>query len=158
MIGFWLRTLLTLLGIAAVSFLFSAIGGASAGWTVAVLILGGWLIYHLFYLQRMMQWMEDFRLEKVPHGSGMWDLLFSKVYRVARAGEQQRQQLAEALKDFRNATEAMPDGVVTLDEENHVIYANEQAEDQLGISSVKMQAETSLISFVTPISWPISMA
>ncbi len=147
MIGFWLRTLLTLLGIAAVSFLFSAIGGASAGWTVAVLILGGWLIYHLFYLQRMMQWMEDFRLEKVPHGSGMWDLLFSKVYRVARAGEQQRQQLAEALKDFRNATEAMPDGVVTLDEENHVIYANEQAEDQLGISSVK-DAGRNLINIV----------
>lgn len=147
MIGFWFRTLLTLLGIAAVSLLFAAIGGPSSGWTLAVLILGGWLIYHLFYLQRMMRWMEDFRLEKVPHGSGMWDLLFSKVYRVARAGEQQRQQLAEALKDFRNATEAMPDGVVTLDEDNHVIYANEQAEDQLGISSVK-DAGRNLINIV----------
>ena len=147
MIGFWLRTLLTLLGIAAVSFLFSAISGANAGWTVAVLILASWLIYHLFYLQRMMKWMEDFRLEKVPHGSGLWDLLFSKVYRVARAREQQREQLAEALKDFRNATEAMPDGVVTLDEENHLIYANEQAEEQLGISSAK-DAGRNLINIV----------
>ncbi len=147
MIGFWFRTFLAMLGIAAVAFLFAAIGGASAGWTVAVLILGWWLIYHLFYLQRMMQWMEDFRLEKVPHGSGIWDLLFSKVYRVARTREQQRQELAEALKDFRNATEAMPDGVVTLDEENHVIYANEQAEEQLGISSVK-DAGRNLINIV----------
>ncbi len=147
MIGFWFRTFLAMLGIAAVAFLFAAIGGASAGWTVAVLILGWWLIYHLFYLQRMMQWMEDFRLEKVPHGSGIWDLLFSKVYRVARTREQQRQELAEALKDFRNATEAMPDGVVILDEENHVIYANEQAEEQLGISSVK-DAGRNLINIV----------
>ena len=137
MIGFWFRTLLAMLGSAAVALVFAAIGGASSGWNVAVLILGWWLVYHLFYLRRMMQWMEDFRLEKVPHGSGIWDLLFSKVYRVERAREQQRQELAEALKDFRNATEAMPEGVVTLDEENHVIYANEQAEDQLGISSVK---------------------
>ncbi len=147
MIGFWFRTLLAMLGIAAVALLFTAIGGASSGWTVAVLILGWWLVYHLFYLQRMMQWMEDFRLEKVPHGSGIWDVLFSKVYRVARTREQQQQELAEALKDFRNATEAMPDGVVTLDDENHVIYANEQAEDQLGISSIK-DAGRNLINIV----------
>ena len=51
--------------------------------------------------------------------------------------EQQRQQLAETLKDFRSATQAMPDGVVTLDEDNQVIYANEQAEEQLGISNEK---------------------
>ncbi len=147
MIGFWFRTFLAMLGIAAVALLFTAIGGASSGWAVAVIILGWWLVYHLFYLQRMMQWMEDFRLEKVPHGSGIWDVLFSKVYRVARTREQQRQELAEALKDFRNATEAMPDGVVTLDEDNHVIYANEQAEEQLGISSVK-DAGRNLINIV----------
>ena len=95
------------------------------------------MVYQLYYLQKTMQWLEDFRLEKVPHGAGTWDLIFAKIYRIAKSGEQQRQQLAETLKDFRNATQAMPDGVVTLDEDNQVIYANEQAEEQLGISNEK---------------------
>jgi two-component system phosphate regulon sensor histidine kinase PhoR len=94
-------------------------------------------VYQLYYLQKTMQWLEDFRLEKVPHGAGTWDLIFAKIYRIAKSGEQQRQQLAETLKDFRSATQAMPDGVVTLDEDNQVIYANEQAEEQLGISNEK---------------------
>lgn len=137
MVAFWIRIFLYLLGIGAIAWFFSAIVSPNAGWTVAVALLAYWVVYQLYYLQKTMQWLEDFRLEKVPHGAGTWDLIFAKIYRIAKSGEQQRQQLAETLKDFRSATQAMPDGVVTLDEDNQVIYANEQAEEQLGISNEK---------------------
>ena len=137
MVAFWIRISFYLLGIGAIAWFFGAVVSPNAGWTVAVALLAYWVVYQLYYLQKTMQWLEDFRLEKVPHGAGTWDLIFAKIYRIAKSGEQQRQQLAETLKDFRSATQAMPDGVVTLDEDNQVIYANEQAEEQLGISNEK---------------------
>ena len=137
MVAFWIQISFYLLGIGAIAWFFGAVVSPNAGWTVAVALLAYWVVYQLYYLQKTMQWLEDFRLEKVPHGAGTWDLIFAKIYRIAKSGEQQRQQLAETLKDFRSATQAMPDGVVTLDEDNQVIYANEQAEEQLGISNEK---------------------
>ncbi len=137
MVAFWIQISFYLLGIGVIAWFFGAVVSPNAGWTVAVALLAYWVVYQLYYLQKTMQWLEDFRLEKVPHGAGTWDLIFAKIYRIAKSGEQQRQQLAETLKDFRSATQAMPDGVVTLDEDNQVIYANEQAEEQLGISNEK---------------------
>lgn len=137
MVAFWIQISFYLLGIGVIAWFFGAVVSPNAGWTVAVALLAYWVVYQLYYLQKTMQWLEDFRLEKVSHGAGTWDLIFAKIYRIAKSGEQQRQQLAETLKDFRSATQAMPDGVVTLDEDNQVIYANEQAEEQLGISNEK---------------------
>jgi two-component system phosphate regulon sensor histidine kinase PhoR len=147
MLDFWIRIVFYLIGIGTIALIFSWIGGPQSGWTAAVLLLAWWVVYQLYYLQKTIRWLEDFRLEKVPHGSGTWDLVFAKIYRLAKSGEHQRQQLAEALKNFRNATEAMPDGVVTLDEDNQVIYANEQAEEQLGISS-RQDSGRNLINIV----------
>ncbi|MBU3725646.1 MAG: phosphate regulon sensor histidine kinase PhoR [Burkholderiaceae bacterium] len=137
MAGFWIRIFFSMLGIGGLAWLFAAIGDASSGWTAAVLMLGGWVLYHQFYLHKTMAWLEDFQLDKVPHGSGHWEAMYAKLYKLATSGERRRKQLAETVKDFRSATEAMPDGVVTLDEDNQIIYANEQAEEQLGISNEK---------------------
>ena len=126
-----------MLAIAGAGWFFAAIGEARSGWIVAVLLLAGWVVYHLFYLQKAMSWLEDFQLDRVPHGSGSWESLYAKIYRLAKSSERQRQQLTETLQDFRSATEAMPDGVVTLDEDNQILYANEQAEEHLGISTEK---------------------
>ena len=147
MIGFWVRIVMHLGGIGLIAWVFGLIGGARNGWITAVLLLSGWVVYQLYYLQKTMGWLEHFQLDQVPHMSGTWELLVAKIYRLAKSGEHQRQQLAEALKDFRSATEAMPDGVVTLDEDNQVIYANEQAEEQLGISNEK-DAGRNLINIV----------
>lgn len=147
MVSFWIRIFFYLLGIGAVSFVMGAAFGDRAGWLTALVILTVWLVHQLFYLQRMMTWLEDFRVERVPHGSGTWDLLFATIYRLAKSFENQKQQLADTLKGFRNATEAMPDGVVTLNEDNQILYANEQAEEHLGISS-EQDAGRNLINIV----------
>lgn len=136
-----------MLAIAGAGWFFAAIGEARSGWIVAVLLLAGWVVYHLFYLQKAMSWLEDFQLDRVPHGSGSWESLYAKIYRLAKSSERQRQQLTETLQDFRSATEAMPDGVVTLDEDNQILYANEQAEEHLGISTEK-DAGRNLINIV----------
>ena len=147
MVGFWIQIAFYLLGIAGVSWLFGAIGGPHAGWITALVLLGTWVVYQVHHLQKAMRWLEDFRLENVPHGSGTWDLLYATIYRLARTGQQQRAALAETLRDFQSATEAMPDGVVRLDEDHQLIYANEQAEEQLGLSNEK-DAGRNLINIV----------
>jgi len=147
MVGFWIRISFYLLAIAGISWLMGAIGGPHAGLITALALLGTWVVYQVHHLQKTMRWLEDFRLETVPHGSGTWDLLYAKIYRLARTGEQQREALAETLRDFQSATEAMPDGVVRLDEDHQLIYANEQAEEQLGLSNQK-DAGRNLINIV----------
>lgn len=137
MAGFWIRIVLVFLGIAALAELIGLLNDAEIGWASAVVLLGVWLVYQLFNMQKMLAWLNNFRLDAVPSASGNWEILFSRIYKLAKAGERQRQKLAEALKDFRSATEAMPDGVVTLDEDNQVVYANERAEQHLGISNQK---------------------
>jgi len=149
------------LGISLLSYVVGSIVGPVAGWLTACGFLGYWVIYQLYYLQMMMNWLEDFRLERVPSGSGTWDLLFSAVYKLAKSFEQQKQQLAETLRGFRNATEAMPDGVVTLDEDNQIIYANEQAEQHLGVSNqrdsgrnlINIVRHPDFVSYINGLTW-----
>lgn len=100
MAGFWFRIFFSLLGVAGLSWLFAAIGDAQAGWTAAVLLLGSWVVYHLFYLNKTMAWLENFQLDQVPHGGGSWEALYAKIYKLAKSSERQRQQLAETLKIF----------------------------------------------------------
>lgn len=147
MTGFWIRLFFYLLGIALLAGVLSLGFGETIGWVIATGLLAIWLIYQLFNLQKMMAWLGDMRLERVPHGSGTWDVLFARIYRLIKSFEKQKTQLNDAIRDFRNATEAMPDGVVTLNQDNQIIYANEQAEDHLGIHSEK-DAGRNLINLV----------
>ena len=60
MAGFWIRIVLSMLAIAGMGWLFAAIGEARSGWVAVVLLLGGWVVYHLFYLQKAMAWLKTF--------------------------------------------------------------------------------------------------
>jgi two-component system phosphate regulon sensor histidine kinase PhoR len=49
------------------------------------------------------------------------------VFRLARSYERQQTQLRLMLSSFRSATEAMPDGVVSLDDHHQITYASRRA-------------------------------
>ena len=93
MVGFWIRISAYLLSIAGIAWFFGAIGEPIAGWAFAVALLAWWVVYQMYYLQKTMHWLEDFRLDKVPMGSGTWELIYAKIFRLAKTGEQQRQRL-----------------------------------------------------------------
>lgn len=107
--------------------------GADVAFGVAILGLGSWLVYQLWHIRALSQWVKDFRGSPAPRGSGSWQILFGDIARLVRAYERQREQLGSAIASFRRATEAMPDGVLALDDHQQISYANARAQIHLGL-------------------------
>jgi two-component system, OmpR family, phosphate regulon sensor histidine kinase PhoR len=72
---------------------------------------------------------------EVPEGRGTWDNVLTALHRYERDGRRREQLLADALIRFRRAAQALPDGVVILDSQNHIEWFNDTAEAQLGLDA-----------------------
>ncbi|WP_085315129.1 phosphate regulon sensor histidine kinase PhoR [Derxia lacustris] len=101
------------------------------------LALAAW-IYGSARLARLARWLDDPE-QPVPRGIGMWDDVFALLYRQRRAQQQQLQQVTNALLSFRRAAQALPEGVVTLTSDNHIVWCNANAAAMLGL---KLHADT----------------
>ncbi len=131
---FWTRPLGTLGAFLLLALLAWPIAGALAALGILVLCLVGYLIYHLRQLEALNRWLADPQLTNVPQGSGSWQDTFAHLYQMARRQSKSRHQLSEALARFRRAGEAMPDGVVILDEHDEIEWFNPVAGKQLGLN------------------------
>ena len=112
-------------------------GGSIGGWTgllvglalVALLLL----VRHLLMLGRLVDWAVDPLGSETPSARGVWGDVFSMLYRRARQLAEQREQLGQMLDRFRQAAEAMPDGVILLDRRLVIEWMNARAERLLGL-------------------------
>ena len=104
--------------------------GAVAGSILASLIV---YALHVRSGLKIIDWLDDFKVENVPNVSGWWDDLAAKLFRYLRLHQRQQQALTNALVSFRTAAQALPDGVVTLDSEGHISWCNDTAQDHLGL-------------------------
>ncbi len=130
---FWLRPTLTLISLALPALLVWAFIGALAA---LALFCAGLLIYLFFHLRNVnafAAWLKQPDTSEVPHGSGIWAELFSRVYQRERGQLACRRDLSSALERFQRAAEAMPDGIVMLDDKDRIDWCNAIAEAQLGI-------------------------
>ncbi|MCZ8014701.1 MAG: phosphate regulon sensor histidine kinase PhoR [Limnobacter sp.] len=102
---------------------------------VAGSILASLIVYALQVRsgRKIIDWLDDFKVENVPEVSGWWDDLAAKLFRYLRLHQRQQQALTNALVSFRTAAQALPDGVVTLDSEGHISWCNDTAQDHLGL-------------------------
>ncbi len=86
-------------------------------------------------LRRLIRWARMPIGTPVPDAAGRWGDAFAALHKRARVAAEQRGQLHEALERFRQATQAMPDGVVILGSQLAIEWANDQAEQLLGIDN-----------------------
>lgn len=135
MAGLWFRIGFILLAIGLGSGLVQLLAGGTAGLWAFVIGLAAWVGFQVWHLEKMVRWLNDFRLSNAPTGLGTWDLLYAAIYRLARSYERQQSQLQEMLKSFRSVTDAMPDGVVSLDDHHQITYASLRAEQHLGLKA-----------------------
>jgi two-component system phosphate regulon sensor histidine kinase PhoR len=111
----------------------AALVGPATAWAVIAVVMLALVIYHVRHLARLARWLADPVPGRVPEGSGTWDDVLSALHKYERAGVRRESQLEEALTRFRRAAQALPDGVVMLDGENHIEWCNHAAAAQLGL-------------------------
>ena len=101
-----------------------------------VLALSSYIFFFHKKLNRTLKWIKN-RREDFPTNLGVIpDALDNVILSVSELRKRQRsrkKQLRTILKEFRQATKALPDAVVSLDNENTIRWANKTAIQLLGI-------------------------
>jgi two-component system phosphate regulon sensor histidine kinase PhoR len=117
----------------AAAILGQMLGGPKAA--VAGSIAASLFVYALHVRSglKIINWLDDFKVENVPMVSGWWDDLAAKLFRYLRLHQRQQQALSNALVSFRTAAQALPDGVITLDAEGHISWCNDNAQNHMGL-------------------------
>jgi len=131
--NFWLRPLTTLAFFALFSLLLWAAAGALAALLIFSTALLVYLLFHLRNIQEFATWLGNPAPAEVPQGSGMWADLFSQLHQQQRRQSSSETTLSAALERFQRAAEAMPDGIVMLNEKDQIEWCNIVAEAQLGL-------------------------
>ena len=126
---------------AAAQLIFAAIGALivwAAGGAVAALAFFALVVILLFFLHlrqiaALMRWLGNPGEQELPRGSGIWDEIYSLLYRFLRQHRTSRSKLTATLNDFQKAGAAMPDGLVILDQTDRIEWCNPKAERHLGL-------------------------
>ena len=86
-------------------------------------------------LYKLGQWLNDPRLETMPEASGIWDDVFSSLYKMVKQHIQTKQELAAELQHIELATAALPEGVVILNEANRIEWFNTLAREHFDLDA-----------------------
>ena len=144
---FWFRVSLPLIyaSLAALLlwFLFSATLALAFVVLVLLLVMG----YRARQLYKLGLWLNDARLETIPEADGIWDEVFSRLYRMVKRHQQTKQELAAELLNIEQATAAFPEGVVSINDVNRIEWCNPLAEQHFGLNAERdiMQDITYLV-------------
>ena len=129
----WVRTL-TFIGLVAVGMLLvrvlsdwtTALGFATSAFALRYVRDG-------IHLRALSRWSRREMGATLPRSSGAWEELYAQLYHRGRAVQREIATLTEALVTFRGAAQALPDGVVTLNIQNQILWCNPQAEQHLNL-------------------------
>lgn len=86
-------------------------------------------------LYKLGLWLNDARLETMPEASGIWDEVFSRLYQMVKQHKQTKQDLAAELQHIEQATAALPEGVVILNEANRIEWFNTLAREHFNLDA-----------------------
>ena len=107
----------------------------STGAALVVLGAGAAAIigWHLYNAQRVHDWAGGSAEDAVPEARGEWSEVFAAIYRRTRLRQAHQRDLQHIIDRFREAAEAIPDGIVVLDRTQRIEWANPHALAQLGL-------------------------
>jgi two-component system phosphate regulon sensor histidine kinase PhoR len=90
---------------------------------------------HHQQLARLVWWARQPIGTPVPNATGSWGDAFAALHHRARLAAEQRQQLHLVLEQFRQAVQALPDGVAILNDRLAIEWLNGHAEGLLGLDN-----------------------
>ncbi len=108
---------------------------AGAEWALVFLAAGLATIaaYHARNLAAFLRWLKEPRRESLPIGTGAWEEAYTTLHGLIRGRDESERTLAAALARFRAAGQALPDGVLILNSDSQIEWANPTSELHLDI-------------------------
>lgn len=92
-------------------------------------------LYHVRNMRALVEWTRQPLGSPVPKARGLWDFVYADLNRRTKLSEAQRLKLSSSLEQFRDASQAMPDGVTFLSAGHAIEWVNQQAERQFGLDA-----------------------
>ena len=140
--------------LASIAFI-AAVGALLAGWLLGPVFASLFLFAYFVAVVaiglrarvRLARWLAHPSPEDMPDDDGPWGEIYARLHRILREQTASRASLSHALWRFRQAGEAMPDGVLVLDADDRIEWLNPSAEDHFGLTFKRDrgQAVTNLI-------------
>jgi two-component system phosphate regulon sensor histidine kinase PhoR len=90
---------------------------------------------HAWQLYKLGKWLNDARLETIPEAGGIWDEVFSKLYRMVKQQNLTKEKLTTELQHMEQATAALPEGVAILNEVNRIEWFNPLAQQHFDLDA-----------------------
>jgi two-component system phosphate regulon sensor histidine kinase PhoR len=129
---FWLRSTLIAGSLALLSALFWLSNGRVAGLVVAVVGLAVMLAYQVSNYGRLVSWLT--RQKGIAAASGAtWGDVFYLLDKQVRFGNEHQKMVMADMEQMLVATDALPDALIILDQDDRIKWLNEAAERQLGL-------------------------
>jgi two-component system phosphate regulon sensor histidine kinase PhoR len=92
---------------------------------------------HIYWIYMLTKWLNNPSLSNLPHGTGIWQDIFSKHYQILKENKKTKKNLISTLDQFTQAAEALMDGVIALNENNEIIWSNRKSQIMLNINDKK---------------------
>ena len=131
--GFWLRLSIPIALVTLVALLLWGVFSAALAVLFMLAVLLIVMALHARQLYRLGQWLHDARIETIPEAGGIWDEVFSRLYRMVKRHNQIRQELAAELQHIEQATAALPEGVAILNDANRIEWCNPLAQQHFDL-------------------------
>lgn len=128
----WLRTLSLIALWGVLSLLLHGLAGSPAGWVLFSVAMMGMVLWRSWRLQRVLAWAHD-PDSAPPAGVGPWEDILAPLYRYTRARRRELAELQETMQGMLAAAQALPDGVVTLNEDFQIEWGNRMARRHLSL-------------------------
>ena len=129
----WLRGLAAPAMIMVLALAVGLIDGVTAALTVVAVGALAIIVWHLLQLDALARWASGPIDAVVPEGRGTWALAYAALYHRVRLRSARQRDLRLALDRFVSGARALPEGVVVLDVNDRIQWANPRAEAHLGL-------------------------
>jgi len=132
---FWIRVSLPVVFTALAALLLWGLFSATIALVFMLTVLLALMAYRALQLFKLGKWLGDARIETIPEAGGIWDEVFSQLYKMVKQHNQTKQQLAAELHHIQLATSALPEGVVILNEMNRIEWFNPLAQQHFHLDA-----------------------
>jgi two-component system, OmpR family, phosphate regulon sensor histidine kinase PhoR len=121
---FWLRVSLPVVFSALAALLLWGLFSSTIALVFMLIALLAAMAYRAFQLFKLGKWLADARIETIPEAGGIWDDVFSSLYKMVKQHNQTKLELAAELHHIEQATSALPEGVAILNAANRIEWCN----------------------------------